>query len=111
MKPITTSRFLSQERSVCDGHGAVISANGFCAASGLPRAHFFNFSPVSIIRKFPAALNPPAGLRNASNKLHRHRMSPARTSASRREPPAGRKRFHRSEFIGLERSRQCKLSG
>jgi hypothetical protein len=118
MKPITTNRILSQERSHCDGHGGVIGLNHFCAAGFLPRPRILKISPVHLIRKFSAAPKRPAGLWNASNKLHRNRTSaacrwrsPARTTASRREPLAGRKRFHRSEFIGLERSRQRDLSG
>jgi hypothetical protein len=91
MKFIITQCRLSLERSFCDGSGEVMTAGEWS-----PRCRH-NFSPVPIIRKFPAALTAPAALRNKSDKLHRNRTStasrwrpPASPDASRREPLAGK---------------------
>jgi hypothetical protein len=121
MKRLTTNRNSSLVRSLCAGPGGVRAAavTKFFRAAAMPAgSRLLNFSPVPIIRKFPAALGALAGLRNASNKPHRNRMStasrwrpPARKVASRHGPPGWPEQFLRSEFIGLQRSRQPSLSG
>jgi hypothetical protein len=119
MKTIITNRISSPTRSLCAGTGmmAVSAADPFRAAGIGRRPRIFNFSPVPIIRPFPAALSALAGWRNKSNQPHRNltstagRWRPPGRAASRHGPLGWPKQFFLAEFVGLKRSRQRLLSG
>jgi hypothetical protein len=116
MNKTTTNRMFSQKRSLCAGDSGVMAT----AVAGISRRpRIYNFSPVPIIRKFPAAPSALAGLRNKSHQpRHHHHTStacrwrpPAPKAASRHGPPGWPKQFFQAEFVGLKRSRQPALSG
>jgi hypothetical protein len=118
MRKIITNRILSLERSLCARRCRMASADGFQTAGVVPRRHAFTFSPVHIIRKFPTALKPRAGLRNKSKSLHRNLASaahrwhaPPGLAAFRHWPTGWRKRFFLGEFLGFKDSGQYLLPG
>jgi len=109
MKRISTIQNVSHARSFCAGRRGVAFVGGFCVDGIAADARILNFSPVPIIRKFPAALREPAGLRNKSYQPRRNHASiasrwrpPARSSAFRRGSLDWPKQFSQAEFVGLK---------